>query len=140
MTGETGKREYDLANAIASLAHYSSATGTLWGIFAAATFTAAGFGIAMEDRFTSQIAIFLTIGFVAFAIGHGYFIRHHVNVQRTISTEILDYLKEAKPSPTAFPKSIHAICAPENKIGASIATHVIIDLCVLAIIWQTARN
>ena len=132
-------REYDLSNAVTSLGHYSSSTGTLWGVFAAATFTAAGFGISMGERFDREIAFFLTIGFLAFALGHLYFIRHHVNVQRRISTEILEYLKTKKPAPTPFSRSIRAICAPENKIWASVTTHLVIDFCVLYIIWRTAR-
>src|SRR3990170_8119316 len=124
-------REFELSNAVTSLGHYSSATGTLWGVFAAATFTAAGFGISMGDRFDREIALFLTIGFGAFAIGHLYFIHHHVSVQRRISSEILEYLKNTTPAPTPFMDSIRAICAPENKVWASVMTHLVIDFCVL---------
>src|SRR5687767_13810499 len=119
-------REYDLSNAVTSLGHYSSATGTLWGIFAVATFTAAGFGITMGERFTALIALFLTIGFGAFAIGHIYFIIHHLRVQRTISKDILRHLADTVSAPTAFTESIKAICAPENKLWASLTTHGLI--------------
>jgi hypothetical protein len=131
-------REYDLSDAVTSLSHYSSATGTLWGIFAVATFTAAGFGISMGERFTFLIALFLTIGFAAFAVGHAYFIIHHLKVQRTISKDILRHLTETK-MPTDFAESIKAVCAPENKLLVSLTTHGVIDACVFIIIWSTVR-
>jgi hypothetical protein len=141
-------KEFDLSHAVTSLSHYASATGTLWGIFAAATFAASGFGISMEERFTTPIALFLTIGFLAFAIGHWYFIQHHVGVQRRIATEILSYLKTSGSSATDFPDSIRAICESEVKestlfrvlgIETSTLTHVAIDICVLLVIWSIVK-
>jgi hypothetical protein len=130
--------DFELSDAVGSLSDYSSATGTLWGIYAAATFAASGFGITMGDRFTFGIAAFLTLGFLAFAIGHFSFVWHHVKVQRTISSEVLDYL-ERDPCPTAFPQSVRAACRPDNKMAAVTITHIVIDLCVLLIIWSMAK-
>jgi hypothetical protein len=133
-------KKYDLADAVTSLGHYSSATGTLWGIYAAATFAASGFGISMKEDFTFWIAAFLTIGFLAFTIGHLYFIIHHVRVQRRISQEILAHLKQYPRSKTDFPDSIRAICGAESKVYVSVLTHVAIDACVLTIIWSVAHH
>ena len=128
---------YELSDAVASLSHYSSATGTLWGIFAAATFTAAGFGIAMEEAFTRFIALFLTVGFVAFASGHLALVIHHVRVQQIIAAEILAHL--GKTPSTGFPQSVAAICARQSRLDVSITAHLVIDACVVAIIWFIAR-
>jgi len=128
---------YDLSDAAGSLSDYSSATGTLWGIYAVATFTASGFGITMGDRFTPEIALFLSLGFLAFTVGHFFFVWHHVKIQRAISDEVLHYL-EKKPCPTAFPESVRAICRPDNKMLWVTITHLVIDFCVFLIIWKMA--
>ena len=130
-------QDYDLSDAVSGLSHYSSATGTLWGIYAVATFTASGFGVSMGQRFTSEIAIFLAIGFVAFAIGHYFLLCHHIQVQQTISADIQAYLGRTKRPPTHFRRSVEAISKPDNNFFWASAAHLIIDLCVLFIIWKT---
>ena len=131
-------KEFVLSNAVVSLAQFTSAIGSLWGLFVAATFAAAGFGISMDNRFTAPMALFLTFGYLAFALGHFYFIMHNVRAQQRISREILAYVAAADPPVTDFPETIRAICANESKAWASVVTHVVIDVCVLLIIWSRA--
>src|SRR5690349_20700685 len=126
--------DYELSDAVAAMSHYSSATGTLWGIYAAATFTASGFGLSADQRFTSDIAMLLAIGFVAFAIGHYFLVVHHMDVQRAISADIKAYLDRPIRAASPFRKSIKAISQPDNSFWWASAAHLIIDLCVLFII------
>ncbi|MCA1709756.1 MAG: hypothetical protein LC808_43360 [Actinobacteria bacterium] len=132
-------KDFGLSDAVDSVQHYSSASGTLWGIYAVATFTASGFGVSMGDRFTVGIATYLTIGFLAFTIGHFSFVRHHSNIQRRLSTEIGAYLAQDKLAAEHFRDSILAICSPDNRLLPVVVTHLVIDTCVIIIIWSTAR-
>ena len=131
-------QDYDLSDAVGSLTHYSSATGSLWGMYVVATFAASGFGISMGSRFTGDIALLLSIGFAAFAVGQYFFVLHHMGVQRTISADILRYLEKTKPDPADFVDSVKAICRPDNRMIPVTMTHLVIDTCVLLVVWKTA--
>ena len=125
--------EFGLSDAVSSFSHQSSVTATLWGIYVAATFAAAGFGFSLEDNFTYPLAAFLSVGFLSFTIGHLHLLMHSIRIQSHLRDEILAYLNEA---PTAFAGSIRSICGNSSKLGPSVAAHIIIDICVLLLIWS----
>ena len=127
-------RGFDLSDAVASFSHHTSSIGTLWGIYVAATFAAAGFGISLGDRFTPLIAVFLCIGFLSFAWGHWHLLRQHMAIQDALRTDILADLARSDSDTANFACSIEAICNNSSKLPASAAAHIVIDICVVLII------
>jgi hypothetical protein len=127
-------REFDLSDAVASFSQHTSSIGTLWGIYVAATFAAAGFGISLGDSFTPLIAVFLGIGFLSFAWGHWHLLRQHLAIQDALREDILADLARSDPDSGPFTRSIRSICDNRSNLLWSTAAHVAIDLCVILII------
>jgi len=130
-------REFGLTDAVASYSHYSSVIATLWGIYVAATFTAASFGAALEDRFTATLAVFLSAGFLAFTIGHAVLVVHAIRIQDVLRENITSFLRE---SPGPFAPAIESMCRYRSKPVPSLCAHFVIDACVLLIIWLTLTD
>ena len=133
-------KDFDLSDAVSNYTHQSSSIETLWGIFVAATFAGAGFGISLGDRFTYPLAAFLTVGFAAFALGHLALLRQHIHTQSDLRADILDHLDKSKANPSPFENSIRSICRNSSKLGASTLAHGVIDFCVLLLIWSQAAG
>ena len=133
-------QDFDLSDAVENFTHHSSSIGTLWGIYVAATFAGAGFGISLEENFTYPLAAFLSIGFLAFTIGHWHLLRQHIDIQADLRADILAYLDKAGPDSGPFAKSIRSICRNSSKLGASRLAHIVIDICVLLLVWSLAAG
>lgn len=130
-------REYDLANAVTTFSTYSAMLTTLWGLYIAATFAAAGFGASMNDDFTPTTALLMTVAFLAFAAAH---LRGILVIDRglvSIRTEILGRLQATSGEVTDYPRTVTAALAIALSPTASFAVHVVIDTCVIAVLWSS---
>jgi hypothetical protein len=130
-------REYNLADAVATFSTYSGLLTTLWGLYIAATFAAAGFGASMNEDFTPRTALLMTVAFLAFAAAH---LRGIMVVDKglvSIRTEILGRLKTAPAEITDYPGTVTAALSIALSPAASFAVHVVIDLCVVAVLWSS---
>jgi hypothetical protein len=130
-------REYNLANAVETFSTYSGLLTTLWGLYIAATFAAAGFGATMNDDFTPRTALLMTVAFLAFTAAH---LRGIMVVDKglmTIRAEILTRLQSGPGEITDYPQTVAAALSTALSPAASIAVHVVIDLCVVAVLWSS---
>ncbi|MEA3009788.1 MAG: hypothetical protein QOJ91_1480 [Sphingomonadales bacterium] len=130
-------REFNLANAVAAFSTYSGMLTTLWGLYIAATFAAAGFGATMNEHFTPQTAALMTVAFLAFAVAH---LRGIMVIARglvSMRTEILSRLDADPGEITDYPKTVKAALTLALSPPASCAVHVVIDLCVVAVLWSS---
>jgi hypothetical protein len=126
-------REFNLSHAVSTFATFSGRLGSLWGLYIAGTFAAAGFG-ASQERFTTGTAVILTLAFFAFAGAHLRAIMAILNNLATIRAEVLGRLESA-PEEADFPATIRAAMSMALTPRASLAVHLIIDSCVVAVVW-----
>jgi hypothetical protein len=130
-------REYNLANAVGTFSTYSAMLTTLWGLYIAATFAAAGFGASMNDDFTPRTALLMTVAFLAFAAAH---LRGIMVIDRglvSIRAEILGRLEAEPDGITDYPRTVTAALTIALSPAASCAVHVVIDICVVAVLWSS---
>ncbi|MGI0014881.1 MAG: hypothetical protein ACREBU_15785, partial [Nitrososphaera sp.] len=108
----------------------SSARNNLWGIYVVATFAASGFVVTAQGDVGTLARIAMSLGFLAFTIGHGFLLYRTSHI--LIAIEGL--LKKLKSHP--LQPILDKICDSESKITSPFIAHVIIDICVIAIIWS----
>jgi hypothetical protein len=126
-------REFDLSHAVSTFATHSGRQSSLWGLYIAATFAAAGFGA--KEQLTVRAATFVTLGFLAFAMAH---LRATMSVLKTLTAirgEVLGRLESAPAEVTDYPVTIRATMGLALSPSASLAMHLVIDACVVAVIW-----
>jgi hypothetical protein len=130
-------REFNLANAIVAFSTYSGTLSTLWGLYIAATFAAAGFGASMKEQFTTQTALLMTAAFLAFTGARLRAVMANLKVLRSIRSEVLNRLEAGPAEITDYPATVTAALSIALSPAASVAVHVVIDLCVVAVIWAS---
>lgn len=130
-------REFNLANAVAAFSTYSGMLSTLWGLYIAATFAAAGFGASMKEQFTTQTALLMTVAFLAFTGAHLRGIMVILKGLTSIRNEVLTRIEAAPGELTDYPATVTAALRIALSPTASFAVHLVIDLCVVAVIWSS---
>ena len=129
-------REFNLGHVISAYSHYSGSVNSLWGLFVAASFSAAGFGASMAERFTVGTALAVTIAYLLFAAGHLYVIVTYGKKLQAISEEVRTRL-EANPADfTDYPRSAAIFFRPVLSPSQSVLIHIGIDACVASIVWS----
>jgi hypothetical protein len=131
-------REYNLSHAVSTFSTYGSALNSLWGLYIVATFAAAGFGASMKEQFNTGTASLLTIAFLAFTAAHLAALMANLRVQKAIAAEVLKRLGDAET--TDFPATVGAVVGRTPSRGAMLAVHLIIDACVIAVIWASVSK
>jgi hypothetical protein len=126
-------KDFNLSHAVAVFAAFTGSAQSMWGLFAAASFTAAGFG-ASRDGFSLGTALILTAGYAAFALAHLRVMLSNVAAREVLAAEIVDRLRSAGESLTDFPRSVAASVSIASGRVFTYALHAVIDTCVLAII------
>ena len=127
MTGFEKKDAVDL------FVKQNSLISGLWGIYIAATFTAAAFLVTKISL--SPYSLFaVTAGFWAFAIGHLVLIRQALSVNIKIKESLLATM-HSDDSPHAEVVSHLANTANHPRISTAI--HLFIDMCVTVLIWRS---
>lgn len=133
---------YDLAEAVELFSHQTNVVNTLWGVFAAATFTAAGFGTTLSPtNFGARVAI--SVGFWAFALGHLRLLRQGIEVQQLLSKAIL-HLTQTKIADQTLTSELSAalqgLTGTTNRSVSGSAIHIFIDVCVTVAVWSQYQN
>lgn len=131
-------REFNLSHAISAFSTYSGSISSLWGLYIAATFSAAGFAASRGADFPTHMAVILTVAYLVFTASHLLAILANLKVQQVIAGEIGARLQEAQADLTDYPRSLAAVLRITLSPAASIATHLAIDSCVVAIVLSTA--
>jgi hypothetical protein len=133
-------RDFNISHAVSTFSTYVGSLNSLWGLYIVATFAAAGFGASMKEQFNSWTALLMTIAFLAFAAAHLSAVVANLRVQKRISTEVLERLGGASNEITDFPATVGAVVGRTPSRAASIAVHLIIDACVIAVIWASVSK
>jgi hypothetical protein len=129
-------REFDLGHVISAHSHYSGSLNSLWGLFVAASFSAAGFGASMASKFTVGMALAVTIAYLIFAAGHLFAILTFVKKLREISGEVCARF-EANPADfTDYPRTAAVFFGPVLSPSQSVLIHMGIDACIVIILWS----
>lgn len=129
-------REFDLGHVISAHSHYSGSVHSLWGLFVAASFSAAGFAASMAGKLTVGMALAVTIAYLLFAAGHLYAILNFVKKLREISSEVHARFQANPADFTNYPRTATVIFGPVLSSYQSVLIHVGIDACIVAIIWS----
>ena len=128
--------QFDLSHAVSTFATLSARLGSLWGLYIAATFAAAGFG-ASQEQLSPVTAGLLTIAFLAFAAAH---LRATMTMLKTlvaIRGEIVGRLMASPEEVTDYPVTIEAAMRLSLSPPASLAMHLVVDSCVIAVVWAS---
>lgn len=108
-----------------------SARNNLWGIYVVATFAASGFAVTAKGGDVVTLArIAMTFGFLAFTIGHGFLLYRTTHILIAIeglSKAVKDHL---------FQSVLDSISSAASNVTFPFIAHVVIDICVIAIIWS----
>ena len=127
--------------ALAALhAQLFAAVHNLWAIYVVATFAAAGFGSTRDDL-SPAVAAAVTIGFLAFALGHFYLLRQTLRILGGVRADIAAPQPEqkaisvAEPAPKRLVHTWQKIIPIDNKPAYAGVFHVVIDACVVVAIW-----
>jgi hypothetical protein len=133
------KDVFDVKEAIDLLIKQTTAANTLWGIYAAISFTAAGFGITIRSSFPDwavPISLLAAVGFAAFLIGHWIMLRSPIRVIESVTLE----LRALQIVP--FTRTIKVLLDESYKVRGSGSVHFIIDCCSMGILlispWVTS--
>lgn len=136
MRGDGAMREFNLGHVISAHSHYSGSVNSLWGLFVAASFSAAGFGASMAEKFTVATALTVTIAYLLFAAGHLLAIVTFVRKLRVISDEVRARF-EANPGDfTEYPRTADIYFGAVLSPAQSALVHVAIDVCIVLILWS----
>ena len=127
--------EFNLSHVVSAFLVCTNSVISLWGLFIVATFAAAGFGASFGNGFDAGTAAMMTIGYLAFAIAHGMAIRAGLETQRVIAAEVRSRLAAAPDGFTDYPKSVARILDTSTSLPVSLAVHLVIDACVVGVIW-----
>ncbi|HET9639757.1 MAG TPA: hypothetical protein VFP12_11160 [Allosphingosinicella sp.] len=132
-------RDFNLSHAVSTYSTYVASMNSLWGLYIVATFAAAGFGASMKEQFNAWTALLMTISFLAFAAAHLSGLMANLRVQKAISAEVMERLGGASEE-TDFPATVGAVVGRTGHRGLSLAVHLVIDACVVAIIWSSVSK
>ncbi|MGZ8286006.1 MAG: hypothetical protein ACXW27_03835 [Allosphingosinicella sp.] len=133
-------RDFNLSHAVSTFSTYGGSLNSLWGLYIVATFAAAGFGASMNEQFNTWTASLMTIAFLAFAAAHLLALMANLRVQKAISAEVLERLGGAAKETTDFPATVRAVVGRTPSRTASLAVHLTIDACVIAVIWASVSK
>ena len=131
-------REFNLSHAVSSLSTFTGSLNSLWGLYIAASFAAAGFGASKTANFPPHMAALLTVAYLGFAAAHLHALLTNLKSQKAISEEIIDRLQAAPEPLTDYPRSLAATVRIALSPKASLRVHLLIDACVVAIIWASS--
>jgi hypothetical protein len=124
--------KFDLSDAVNLFAQEAGAIGSLWAVFAAATFAAVGFALSGHPPSTiARTAV--TLGFLAFAAGHWSLLQQALRVSRALKSDIRNAIVEDPKNP--FKLSLNELTTTANTDWVSLVIHIVIDLCVVAALW-----
>ncbi len=125
--------DFDEKAAVDLFVKQNSLISGLWGIYIAATFTAASFSVT-KIPLTPFALLALTLGFWAFALGHIMLIQQALSINIELKKSLLATIN-SNDSP--FSEFVRHLAKTANPPYKSMAIHFFIDVCVTILIWRT---
>ncbi|WP_155904975.1 hypothetical protein [Methylopila sp. M107] len=125
--------EFNLSNAVTLFCPQSSSINSLWAVYVAATFATASYGLSQQDLHAG-VVLAISLGFSVFALCHWSLVMQALRINRTLGSEINAHLEQNKNA--AFAASLRCLTRSANPYWISLSAHVIIDVCVLAALWN----
>ena len=138
MAESSEKTKFGLSDAVNLFTHQVATINTLWAVYVAATFAAAGYGLSVDQGLDYRLAGTVAAGFLAFAIGNWVLLKQALTIARTLQQDIRAALAADKANP--FAASLHAVAATANAPWISLMFHVFIDACVVIAICMQVRQ
>ncbi|GLR85360.1 hypothetical protein [Bradyrhizobium iriomotense] len=129
--------KFELNHAVGLFTQQTTTINGLWTVYAAATFAAAGYGFAASPL-SPRIAAAVTVGFLAFAIGHSQLLRQGLQINRQLQDDISGFML-SKPGCSPFEPSIKMLVSNANPPWISLAIHLLIDICVVVALWARVK-
>ncbi len=124
--------KFDEKAAVDLFAKQNSLVNGLWGIYIAATFTAASFSVTTVSL--SPLALLsVTAGFWAFALGHLVLIRQALSINIKLKQSLRDTIN-SNDSP--YTGVVSHLANTANPPWVSMVIHLFIDACVTSLIWR----
>ncbi|MGQ0446283.1 MAG: hypothetical protein ACT4O2_14455 [Beijerinckiaceae bacterium] len=124
--------EFKLPTAIPLFSQEKTTITSLWTVYVAATFAAAGYGFSGTLNCPTAIAV--TVGFLAFASGHFVLLKQSVDLSLKIKGDVKNAIDADQEK--QFKSSIKGLVDNANPPWVSLTAHLIIDLCVIVSIWS----
>ena len=126
---------YKLSDAVTLFVNQTTVINSLWGIYVAATFAAAGFGATSNAHVVARAAI--TFGFWAFTLGHLRLITDALVTTKLLGSAITKTIDIAEQDSISveFAELLKQVAGKAKTPWISVAIHLFIDLCVTTAIW-----
>jgi hypothetical protein len=125
--------KFELKDAVTLFTQQTTIINSLWTVYVAATFAAAGYGLSVSPL-SPVVAAAVTAGFLMFAIGNWNLLRQALGINRQLEEDILEFMKSSA-NDRPFRRSIKVLADTANPPRISLAIHVFIDLCVIISLW-----
>ncbi len=125
--------DFDEKAAVDLFVKQNSLINGLWGIYIAATFTAASFSVT-KIPLTPFALLAVSAGFWAFALGHIVLIKQALSINIKLKQSLLATIN-SNDSP--YSGVVSHLANTANRPFISMAIHLFIDVCVTILIWRT---
>jgi hypothetical protein len=137
MSGADKWTSLSLNHAVTLFTQQTTTINSLWTVYVAATFAAAGYGFTASPL-PPVIAAAVTVGFLAFAVGNWKLLRQGLRISRQLQKDISEFMTHAA-SDNAFRTSIERLVATANPPWISLVIHLLIDVCVVISLWSRVK-
>ena len=129
--------KFELNHAVSMFTQQTTTINSLWTVYVAATFAAAGYGFTASPL-SPTIAAAVTLGFLAFAFGNWKLLKQGLQINRQLKKDISDFMS-TKPGCNPFEPSIEKLISTANPPWISLAIHLFIDFCVVVALWSRVK-
>jgi hypothetical protein len=129
--------KFELNHAITLFTQQTTTINSLWTVYVAATFAAAGYGFSASPL-SPVIAAAVTVGFLAFAVGNWKLLRQGLRINRQLQKDISEFTAHTA-SDHAFRPSVERLIATANPPWISLVIHLLIDFCVVVSLWSRVK-
>ncbi|WP_061026462.1 hypothetical protein [Bradyrhizobium sp. CCH5-F6] len=127
--------KFELNHAVALFSQQTTTINNLWTVYVVATFAAAGYGTSASPL-PATVALAVTCGFLAFAVGHWSLLYQGLTINRQLQRDISAFMESAT---SPFKLSIKELVATANPPWISLTIHLLIDLCVVVALWWRVK-
>ncbi|KRR16750.1 hypothetical protein CQ14_14230 [Bradyrhizobium lablabi] len=129
--------KFELNHAVTLFTQQTTTINSLWTVYVAATFAAAGYGFTVSPL-SPIIAAAVTLGFLAFAFGNWKLLKQGLQINRQLQEDITDFMQSAATG-NPFELSIKKLVSTANPPLISLVIHLWIDFCVVAALWSRVK-
>ncbi|WP_057835056.1 hypothetical protein [Bradyrhizobium jicamae] len=135
--GQSTMDKFELNHAVSLFTQQTTTINSLWTVYVAATFAAAGYGFSVSPL-SPIIAGAVTLGFLVFTFGNWKLLKQGLQINRQLQKDITDFIQSAAES-NPFKLSIKKLVSTANPPWISLVIHLWIDFCVVAALWSRVK-